>query len=69
MSNENYPELDSIDECPKCGQSFIEDITPELHYGCKAANRADGAYQVLDEWIRRTCPTCSYQWRESVVQS
>lgn len=67
-ANEQYPELDSVEECPKCGTGFDGAAQPDLHYGCKAANRADGLYMVMDEWIRRTCPTCSFQWREACVK-
>ncbi len=71
---EKYPELDSVNPCPKCGSHFGTVSTagtpvvgePELHYGCKSNTDSAGSYTVWDEWVRRTCPTCSFQWREAV---
>lgn len=62
---EVYPDLDGFDSCPKCNQDFIGEKEPELHYGCKSVTNNLGEYTVLDEWLRRTCKTCSYQWREN----
>lgn len=63
--NERYPTLDEIETCQKCGQEFDDHSYPVLHYGCKSET-TQGQYIVMDEWIRRTCPTCSFQWRENV---
>lgn len=65
--NEKYPMLDSAEICPKCGTDFFEvGKDPDMHYGCKSTNDAAGNYSVWDEWIRRTCPVCEFQWRENV---
>lgn len=59
-----YPKLDTVKQCVKClyeTRSHLWMI--EYHVETEICN-ATGETCVMEDYLIRTCPRCSYRWKE-----
>lgn len=75
----DFPALGSTDQCPKCGYKPAcgGESTPGVGGGAGFRYRYDGINtttmegpaQAEEEYIKRECPRCGYQWMEACADA
>lgn len=58
------PPMDSVEACVKCSYSTRPNLWPIEYVVRNQQRNAAGDVILLEDALRRTCPRCSYMWKE-----